>query len=427
MTWVLDKSLSNKGRLARWALLLSEYDLRCKYVKGRANVVADALSRAPAQVASLRTKPVNQTEEQEDMHIDWNLQELKELQRSSPIYGPIMEFLEGKTTLTPLPNGNFLPIGSFHIIDGVLYFQDKRFARDPILRTVLTKDYIMKALELCHSLPSSGHLGNHKTFMRVTRYFYWPNCMSDVKAFVSRCKTCHLNKTFNTPKAPVFRFPDVERPWARVHMDLIGSLTPSNGYHYILVYVDSFSKFCQATPLTDKSATTVAKAVYSIMMRFGPPESIVTDNGTEWLNKFFEALCKLFVINKINISSYHPSSNGQTERYNRSIIQIIRSITSSINEWSDALETACMALNSAYHPAIADTPYYVMFKQDPRLPFTTLLKDLKPWYNEADVEFNPTVRTNIIYKAVKENIKRYTDKFTLSTNASKKLTPLKPG
>ena len=160
-------------------------------------------------------------------------------------------------------------------------------------------------------------------------------------------------------------------------MDLIGSLTSSNGYIYILVYVDAFSRFCRAVPLANKSAVTVAKAVHSLMMRFGPPESIVTDNGTEWLNQFFEELCKLFEIKKINICAYHPSSNGQTERYNRSIIQIIRSITSAVDGWADALDTATMALNSAYHPAIGDTPYYVMFKQDQRLPFTPLLKDLK--------------------------------------------------
>ena len=427
MTWVLDKSLSNKGRLARWALLLSEYDLRCKYVRGRAKVVADALSRAPANVSSLRTRPVKDTTRQENISIEWNLQELKELQRASPIYGPIMEYLEGKSPLKPLPKGKSMPIGGFHILDDILYYQDKRFAKDPILRTVLPMKYTPKALELCHSLPCSGHLGMHKTFMRITRYFYWPNCMTDVKKFVNNCKTCQVSKSFNQIKAPVFKFPDIDHPWARVHMDLVGPLTPSNGYHYILVYVDAFSRFCQAVPIVDKSAVTVAKAVYTIMMRFGPPESIVTDNGTEWLNKFFESLCRLFEIKKINICSYHPSSNGQTERYNRSIIQIIRSISSSVEEWADSLETAAMALNSAYHPAIADTPYFILFKQDPRLPFTTLLKDLKPWYNEADDEFNPMVRTNMIYKSVKENIKRYTDKFSHKTNASKKITPVKPG
>ena len=86
-----------------------------------------------------------------------------------------------------------------------------------------------------------------------------------------------------------------------------------------------------------------------------------------------------------------------------------------------------MALNSAYHPAIGDTPYYVMFKQDPRLPFTTLLKDLRPWYNEADMEFNPTVKTNKIYKEVKENIKKYSERFAQTTNKGRTITPLQPG
>ena len=68
-------------------------------------------------MSSLRTRPVKQTTGQENISIEWNLQELKELQRASPIYGPIMEYLEGKSPLKPLPKGKSVPIGGFHILD----------------------------------------------------------------------------------------------------------------------------------------------------------------------------------------------------------------------------------------------------------------------------------------------------------------------
>jgi transposase InsO family protein len=144
-----------------------------------------------------------------------------------------------------------------------------------------------------------------------------------IKAFVARCLTCQIHKTTNrTPIAPLQPIVASE-PWEVVHIDVTGPLTcTQSNNRYIIVLIDHFSKWveCVATP-NFTAQTTAACLMDRIICRFGAPQRIITDRGTNFESSLFQSLCQIFQIAKLRATSYHPMTSGQVERQNRTINQ----------------------------------------------------------------------------------------------------------
>lgn len=112
----------------------------------------------------------------------------------------------------------------------------------------------------------------------------------------------------------------------RLHMDILGPLTPSaKGHRYILLVVDSFSKFPEAFPLKTQESKEIADVLFSeIFTRYGAPRVIVSDRGQNFLSKLVTAVCEIFQVTRHFNSSYHPQTNSTCERMNSTIAQCLR-------------------------------------------------------------------------------------------------------
>lgn len=145
---------------------------------------------------------------------------------------------------------------------------------------------------LCyHDGPGGSHFGFDKTYSSIKAKFYWPNMYRDVENHIKSCDPCQMaSRAYHKQKAPLVPF-SVDTPFSRLHMDILGSLTPSSfphtpsvEYKYVLLVVDLFTGWLEAFPLVSQNAKTVAFVLYSeIFFRYGSPDCIVSDQGSQFV------------------------------------------------------------------------------------------------------------------------------------------------
>ncbi|KAJ9524152.1 hypothetical protein QJQ45_004880 [Haematococcus lacustris] len=182
-----------------------------------------------------------------------------------------------------------------------------------------------KVIYTMHDTRSVGHLGMTKTLEQVTRWFTWPGVSENVKSYVRSCHSCQVNKSSAKKPAGLLQpLPIPERPWDSVSMDLIVKLPASgpNKYDSILV-------------------------------------SVVSDRGPQFHNKFKAEVTKLLQV-QVNLSSaYHPETDGQTERVNRVIEEMLRHfIRPDQRDWAEYLPLVEFAINNAWQESVRSTPFY---------------------------------------------------------------------
>ena len=181
---------------------------------------------------------------------------------------------------------------------------------------IIPVDLRLKFLEDCHG---SAHMGVQRTYDLLRVNAYWPGMEADVEKFVTTCDRCQLHKPLTNlnkaPMKPIFSSNPME-VWV---MDVIGPLPlTASGNRYILVATDLFSKWTEAVPLPCQTAVAVAHAfVGSVVLRHGTPKSLLTDQGSNFESLLMREICQLFGVNKIRTSPFHPRTDGQTERANR--------------------------------------------------------------------------------------------------------------
>ena len=109
-----------------------------------------------------------------------------------------------------------------------------------------------------------------------------------------------------------------------IHMDLVGPLPNSDGFKYCLTMIDRFSRWPEAVPLPNIEALTVCRAfVDTWISRYGSPETLATDQGSQLISRLFTALLQLTGCHRIRTTAYHPSSNEMIERWHRSFKAVI--------------------------------------------------------------------------------------------------------
>jgi hypothetical protein len=161
-------------------------------------------------------------------------------------------------------------------------------------------------------------------------------------------------------------------------MDFMGPFKPpsSNGNKYIMVVTDYFSKYVEVRALPDQTAITTADAFLEmIVRRHGTPKAIVSDRGVNFTSKIFQRLCKSLGIKQKLATSYHPATNGETERFNRTLTMLLRKelIDSQHGDWEEMLGDVCFAYHSSVHSSTQETPFFLLYGRDPNVPIHNLL------------------------------------------------------
>jgi len=142
-------------------------------------------------------------------------------------------------------------------------------------------------------------------------------------------------------------------------------LDRSHKYHCVLVCVDSFTKWVEVAPLRRHDALSVADAFAKMCLRWGVPDVVRTDNGTEFRNAIVESLFRLYGIRVHTGAVRHPQSQGSAERFNRTLIGLIRKVLDSSTNWEADLETLLFFYRNRPHGATALSPMVAMVGWQP--------------------------------------------------------------
>ena len=207
----------------------------------------------------------------------------------------------------------------------------------------------------------------------------------DITQHCLLCTSCAEHRPARHVESPNLSYPIPHAPWDSLSIDVLKLPLTENGHQYLLVCVDSFSRYSILVPLKDKSARSIARALIDeVICRYSAPRVLLSDNGTEFNNTILKAVCDSFHVKKCNIIPYSPQVNGKVERANRCILDILRFIASSHSAWDELTPLVACSLKTAIHSSINDSPHFVLFGTDKRLPHELLSATPRPLYCHDD-------------------------------------------
>ncbi|XP_053385075.1 uncharacterized protein LOC128550298 [Mercenaria mercenaria] len=205
---------------------------------------------------------------------------------------------------------------------------------------------------------------------KISSRFYWRGSYDEVKTFIKNCDKCQRKADLKKAKKPLRPIPVPSEAFKQVGMDLIGPLeTTSAGNKFIMVITDYFTKWVEAEPIPDKSAEQVLRVFTKFITTHGCPSVLITDQGREFCNQLNDQLCKQFGIEHRIASSYHPQTGGHTERFNRTLCNmLVHFVNSAQNDWDMKLPLVLFAYRTSKHLSTKQTPFYLVFGRQARLP-----------------------------------------------------------
>lgn len=424
LLWIM-KFRNLTGQLARWVEELSQYDFKIMHRAGRLHTNADSLSRVPteAQVCSqyranipLEELPCKGCRYCQRVHDKWkafeedvdyaiplsvrNLQHAEELdgmrwikqyssinlsniQKQDGNLEPVIRWLqEGKDPSeaefmisSPETKHLWTNRSLLSIKDDVLFF--KWVMLDSQERNLLVTPYQLRSqvLEFCHDNILAGHMGIAKTKERVKRGCYWYKVNEYCEQYVRSCSVCNQNKKAQQKKKAPMKLYHAGAPMEKIHIDILGPLkTTKTGNKYILVMIDQFTKWIELEPLPIQTSDVIAKALVDrFISRFGTPNLIISDQGANFTSQLFLSVCKLLQIAKNRTSPYRPSANGQVERSNRTILQMLRCYIDKQEEWDEHLQQIASAIRSTQHRQTGFTPNKMMLGREVACPLDLMI------------------------------------------------------
>lgn len=369
-------------RQARWLQHIQSYDLNIQHMPGRLNLVADALSRRPDHADDIEHITVSALNV---VHIAVSNKMQEETRKG-------YEVDEYFSKLISQPNNKF------KVIDGLIYLVQNTHYRLCIPNITNIR---LKILEENHDIPIAGHMGFEKTYNNVARHYWWPNMGKLVKQFVQSCDYCQRAKGKNQlPPGSLMSIDIPQERWEVVSMDFVLGLPKTKaGYDCIMTVVDKLSKRAHLlkTYTTADARDTANLFINEIFRLHGLPKAIISDRDSKFTSKFWQNLFKRLGTTLQLSTANHPQTDGQTERLNRTIEDMLRCVVNyHQSDWDEKLPLVEFAYNNSVNASTKMTPFHLDTGRDPLLPqdLLTHVHDLET-RNEAANELATHLR-NIV-------------------------------
>jgi hypothetical protein len=266
-----------------------------------------------------------------------------------------------KNQLTQMPSGLWVTT------------KEKRLFVPDVLR-----DVVLYAL---HDVSTAGHPGVERTLRLVSATYWWPTLGADVARYVRTCGSCQRNKSATAkPVGFLNPLPVATEPFESISMDFITELPlTARGHDTLFVVVDRFSKMVHLAPCHNSlTAQGAADLLLGLVFKLhGTPSSFYADRDKLWMSQFYQRWCSRLQIDLHLSSAYHPQSDGQTERMNRLLEEVLRHyVTPSQDNWDELLPLAEFAINRANNASTGRSPFHIVFGYQPKTPLDRFYQSL---------------------------------------------------
>ena len=227
-----------------------------------------------------------------------------------------------------------------------------------------------RIFDLIHGL---GHPGVERTRQTMCAKFVWPSIREDSSRWARECLPCQQAKVTRHVTPPIGTFEVPTRRFEHINMDIV-TLPLSNGFKYLLTAVDRFTRWPIAVPMSDMTAESVVDAFsHGWVQTFGCPSTITTDRGAQFSSDIFKKLAKTWGIKLIMTTPYHPEANGLVERLHRRLKEALIALgAESPSEWFWRLPCVLLAIRTTLKPDLGASPADLVFGEGLAVPGASL-------------------------------------------------------
>ena len=431
LKWLFNKDLNNvKPRLARWIVALQMYNFEVEYSPGKNIPHVDWLSRVSYNNAeskiTFKNEPYLNAIQKKTFAIDIRdrmtgdnaehitLTDIKHAQCEDMWFRSMYTYL--KYNKLPGVRKFAKRILDQHqdymIINDTLYdiWRAKTGKLDNIQQLCIPYKYRHPIMKAYHDQLECGHFGHIKTLDRLQQRYFWNGMSTDTTNYIKGCTTCAEANSGLSNKAKLKSLPIAELPFAVVHIDILALSTMSSGYKYIVLLVDSFSKFTIGKALRRKTSKAISTFLFEdVFLKFGFPHSFIikSDNGLENRGSYTSAISALLGVKQIFTTPYTPQSNGQVELFNRTLLSLLmRYCKEDASKWSQYLQYAIFAMNNSRSESSKYSPIMLTHGLETRTALDLQLPQPKQVISKNQEEAHEywMTRLNHVRKLTKENL-----------------------
>ena len=428
----LQKNVSKTPKLARWVLRLQEFSFRLEHRPGKAQVVADSLSRNPLKRQrndhfdfDPAEKGMNMFSEIEVGENVCNINGNEEVSAGNGVEGdmlwkdpaliessesrkmepfslkrlleeiekcPITIWALQKISEPELESSSWLKRvdGKLEIdAQGRIWVLKITRAQNPSYPKLLLipTGMISGIIQRVHGGSHGGHFAHRKTLEKLKNKFFWPTMNRDVQRFIRGCALCwSVGRNPEGRLRPKAMLP-LGAPGEIIAIDFFGPLAKTRrNNRFILVMIDHFTRWVMVEPLIDAKAYSVVETIlHRWIPTQGVPVIMLSDNGPHFRSKITTNLCEKLGVRNIFSTPYHPQGNGIVEAFMRPLKKILSTQVSELgNHWDLCCSAAAFAYNSTPHVTTKRSPFFLMHGFEAMLPVQREL-ELPAEYRNSDL------------------------------------------
>jgi transposase InsO family protein/predicted aspartyl protease len=411
LKYILDAKMENK-KIARWALSVAGYNCKVEYIEGKENHCADLLSRIPWTQTDQDAEQEKVSESADEPDIDdrafeintLNSNEFNPKDYASCQVDPPGDIVKPKVGLLTeidmkekqnadekigklkksLHKGTANKTEYKHHmeVEGLLYYLSQPDSDEPRLRLYIPGELEQTVIEQFHD--RLGHMALDKTYDSIAKKYFFSNMYKKINSHIEKCITCQT-RSDRKSRPPVQEVDIPPYPFAKIGLDLSGPYpTTLSGNKYVVSFIDWYSGWPEAFCVPDKSADNIAHLlIEEIFPRYGCPLQLVSDNGTENINRKVRETLEALNIHHVQSNYYSPQANGKVERFHRTLHDVLaKKIEEDVQTWDLYLNQTLAAIRFHENESLKFSPFSLVYNRDVVLPLDTILKPRRRYMGE---------------------------------------------